>query len=260
MATIEFINKRIEGKEKEIAKLEKKLERIHAAEATNWEVNPYYYNAYDIKWTTRDLEAAKKALENYKAQLVAETEKANSRNVKAILDYLEMWKTRVTEFYAKRFEKYPEAYRKYTEDMEQFSLTYFEERKMKRERPDEWKEYDGRRKAIKAEFENSYGFLEPYIERIHNPETFRYDLWEFDVLKLKKDLDAEANRKYDNIIERTNEITGTINDAAGLKVGDKGELDGFVIGEKGTAHVQTIGAGGYNIQCFHFRVLVHKVK
>lgn len=34
MATIEFITKRVEGKKKEIAKLEKKMERILKAEAT----------------------------------------------------------------------------------------------------------------------------------------------------------------------------------------------------------------------------------
>ena len=54
MATVEFIQKRIEGKEKEISKLEKKLERILKAESTNWEVNPYYYRESDKRWTERD--------------------------------------------------------------------------------------------------------------------------------------------------------------------------------------------------------------
>ena len=76
--------------------------------------------------------------------------------------------------------------------------------------------------------------------------------------KLEKDLTNEWNRKYDFIIERTNQIVGTITDASNLKVGAKGDLNGFIIGTKDTAKVQTIGAGGYNVQCFHFRTLINK--
>lgn len=260
MASIEFLNKRIEGKEKEIAKLEKKLERIYKAQATNWEDNPYYYHESDIKWTTRDLDNARKSLADYRAKLVAETEKANSRNVKAIVEFLENWKNQTEKFYLDTFKKYPAAYRQYTEDMKEFKLDYFEERKLKRENFAEWKEYNERRRSVKEAFESRFGFLAPYVERVLNHETYRYDLWGFDNLKLQKDLKEDADRKYDNIIERTNEIVGTIKDAAGLKVGYKGELDGYVIGERGKAHIQTIGAGGYNIQRFHFRVLVHEVK
>ena len=92
MASIEFINKRIAGKEKEISKLEKKLERIEKAEATGWEVNPYYYDERDKRWTLKDLEAAHAALDNYKAELQAAQEKAASRDVEAILTFLENWK------------------------------------------------------------------------------------------------------------------------------------------------------------------------
>mgnify|MGYP003300916058 CR=1 FL=1 len=109
MASIEFIQKRITGKEKELDKLNKKLERIQKAKATNWEVNPYYYSEYDLKYTIRDIEEAQKALEGYKAQLTAETEKANSRNVKVILDFLEMWKVLVKDFYKESLPKWIEA-------------------------------------------------------------------------------------------------------------------------------------------------------
>lgn len=74
-----------------------------------------------------------------------------------------------------------------------------------------------------------------------------------------KDLEQEKLRKYDDIIERTNDIVGKITDASELRVSPKGNLDGFISGEKGKAKVQTIGAGGYNIQCFHFRTLIKPV-
>ena len=89
MASIEFIAKRIEGKEKELDKLNKKLARIRKVEAQNWEdPNPYYYSEYDLKCTMKDIEAAQKALDDYKAQLIAENEKAASRNVQVIIDFL----------------------------------------------------------------------------------------------------------------------------------------------------------------------------
>ena len=50
MASIEYIQKRIAGKEKEIEKLEKKLARIRVAEAGGWETNnPYLYDDYDLR-------------------------------------------------------------------------------------------------------------------------------------------------------------------------------------------------------------------
>lgn len=60
-------------------------------------------------------------------------------------------------------------------------------------------------------------------------------------------------------IERTNEIVGEITDASYLSVNQKGNLDGFILGSRGSAQVSTIDAGGYNIQCYHFRTLIHKV-
>ena len=100
MASREFIENRIAGKEQELTKLNKKMERILKAQAGNWETNnPYGYHERDIKYTQKDIEAAEKALNNYKAQLQSEIEKAASRNVPAILEFLENWKNLVTQLY-----------------------------------------------------------------------------------------------------------------------------------------------------------------
>lgn len=257
MASKEFIQKRITGKIREIEKLSSKLERIEKAEMTNWAVNPYYYSESDKRYTLRDLEDAKKALAEYQAQLTKAEEMEASRNVPAITEFLNAWKQRMYGFYIKMFRQYPEALKKFDEDMKPYKMDYYQERKFRKEQPELWNTWNAERKAIQGRFEAKFGFLHPYLNRVYNPNTQQYDGWELDGNKLEYDLQQEYNRKYDFIITRTNEIVGQITDASNLSVGDKGDLNGYIIGTKGCCSVKTIGAGGYNIQCFHFRTLIH---
>ena len=268
MASIEFIQKRIAGKEKEVEKLEKKLERIRKAEASGWEDNPYGYYESDLKWAGKHLEEAKNALEKYRADLAVAMEKAESRNVPAILEFLEMWKTRCFEFYnegltayyaeEKRVRELYQAYEnlgwedpereKARRAFEEANKAFLDKRRGYFEKWEEernGRKYRGEQKVRAGEYE----YLAPYsYERTHDEA----------VTRLRKDLTEEANRKYDFIIERTNAIVGKITDASGLEIGAKQDLNGYIVGDKGTAKVQTIGAGGYNVQCFHFRTLINK--
>jgi hypothetical protein len=63
-----------------------------------------------------------------------------------------------------------------------------------------------------------------------------------------------------DLLNRTKEITGEITSWAGvhLTVGTNGfpVLNGYVEGKEGRALVESIYAGGYNIQRLHVRVLV----
>lgn len=247
MASMEFIQKRIEGKEKEIVKLTKKMERIRKAEATGWEVNPYYYGERDIRITTRELEDAQKALDSYKAQMAAETEKANSRNIPAIVEFLEMWQSRVRESYIEALPRYIEARAEYFAFNKEY-CNWFNYERMNAT-PEEIKAKREENRKVEKKFKSSWNWITPYIK----------DKDQLDLDKLNKDLKKEADAKYDFIIERTNAIVGTITDASNLHIGAKGDLNGYIIGERGTAKVETIGAGGYNIQCYHFRTLIHKM-
>lgn len=70
--------------------------------------------------------------------------------------------------------------------------------------------------------------------------------------------EREADMWLINLYNRVKEITGEVTDCSYLHWGGKC-LDGYVVGKDGKAKVETIGAGGYNIQRYHLRVLVHRV-
>lgn len=73
-------------------------------------------------------------------------------------------------------------------------------------------------------------------------------------------LDKDIIAKRDNLVARTEAKIGKITYAAGLMIGYTGELEGVIVGETGKARIETIGAGGYNIQCYHYRMLIHVLK
>lgn len=269
MASIEFINKRIMGKEKELEKLNKKLERIRKVEAQGWQdPNPYYYNENDLKWTLRDIEEATAALQKYQDQLTSEMEKEASRNVPIIVEFLNMWRERVVKFYTEGLSLYYSEKHAVEDLYHKINNKYY----YKAEEPDQIA-YEEARDIFRKK---CYGYFEKrdFINRWGKPDTntikvkdgeyewlrpyFNERTIEEAIISLRKDLDQEWNRKYDFIIERTNKIVGQITDASNLTIGAKHDLNGYIIGTKGTAKVQTIDAGGYNIQCYHFRTLINK--
>ena len=264
MASREFIEKRIEGKKKEIEKLEKKLARIEKAQASNWENNPYYYNEYDLKYTTRDLEQARTGLAKYEEDLAIYDHKANSRNIQVIIDFLEAWKQRVREYYEESIPRYVKAREAYYEadrkSCDWHNHCYIHEKEVGEEEYERiYKELDAERKSKRDNY-YSWNWLARYLER---GDVLNYD-------KLNKDLNEDANAKYDFIIERTQAIVTEITDATNLRIGAKGDLNGYIIGITGKAKVETIGAGGYNQdiildsgrrgQCYHYRTLISRLK
>lgn len=259
MASIEFLKERISKAEDKIAKkqgtIAKKqgwIEKRKANFANLTTENERYWATCeinnledDIIRLEKEIKEAQTALDGYKAQLAAEIEKANSRNVPAILEFLADWKVKVMNYYERTFPVYLHAKEeRYAQNREYCEKVNYMIR-----------DHAKREELRKTEREQEKQFRQMWSNFIKYDECDR-----FQKERLQKDLDRDAELKYDDIIERTNAICGTITDAAGLRVGLKGDLDGYVKGERGTAKVQTIGAGGYNIQCFHFRTLVHEMK
>lgn len=104
--------------------------------------------------------------------------------------------------------------------------------------------------GIEKSFTRTWGFVWNYF----NPRTK-----EINMEKLEKDYTYEATRKYNKFIEDTEFYVGEITDTSNLSIGDKGDINGFVVGTKGKARVETISACG-EIQRFHYRTLYKMVK
>lgn len=77
---------------------------------------------------------------------------------------------------------------------------------------------------------------------------------------LERAMEEEKRAKLLDLIGRIMSTVGTITDADALRIGPEGDINGYIEGTEGKAKIQTIGAGGYNIQCFHFRTLIHEYK
>lgn len=245
---MDFIQKRIDGKQKEIEKLEKKWERIEAARATNWEKNPYSYGDYDVRVTTKELERAKKALEDYKVEMQKEIEKAKSHNVPAITQFLDNWEEQSIEYFQNEYVRYTDAYKKRQEEIKAYR---------------DWKYSDAGWSASEEErLERSHAedkLRKKFKEDWMHVTQFYHGAGDWEET-MKKDVRAEKIRKYDDIIRRTNDAIGEIKSAERLRVGKAGDLNGFIDGTRGSVKVETIGAGGYNIQRYHFRTLINKLK
>lgn len=248
----ETLTKRISSIEKNLEKLNKKLEKILKAEESNYEENnPYYYNEIDKKYTLRDIEENNSKLEQYKKELEISIEKDNSKNIPAIIDFLNNWGEKIYSYISNGLvEVYKQldrirSYKAYSDDFNRESKIYNEMIHGKHE----YKEVNGKRVKVKSQV-GQYEYVLSYMH--YNIKTSLKDL--------KNLIEKEKNSKYNFIIERTNKIVGEITDASNLRVGEKGDLNGIIIGTKGKASVNTVGAGGYNVQEFHFRTLIKEVR
>ena len=72
----------------------------------------------------------------------------------------------------------------------------------------------------------------------------------------KEIMAKEGAMKKAQLIARVEKKAGKIVDASHLNIGVDGGINGVVKGELKSVYVETIYAGGYNIQQLHYRVLV----
>lgn len=170
----------------------------------------------DIKRNEREIEEAKATLEKYRAQLAGEIEKEQ------------------------QFIKEVPAQAK---DMEQMLI-------------EKWDESDMHRRQWYRDEAERLGYAD-FVKQ------YKYGAWEYRYATDEEihNSNVKSARAFVlDLLNRTKEITGEIVSWSDvhLTVGTNGYpvLNGYVEGKEGRAVVESIYAGGYNIQRLHVRVLV----
>lgn len=191
--------------------------------------------AYDLRSKLFDLRDAKKTLDNYNEKIAEKEAFANASKIEAIWEFCQEWKKEARKYYIQMANKYIELYDGYW---------------------DAWRKVKGTLQYYsRKHFDREYfvGIQLPMMDKIVVYHT------RIDEDKLDAILEQEMEARYQEFIDRIENVGGKIIKVLTMEV-KFGMLNGVVKCEKGNVKVNTIDAGGYNIQCYHYRVLVDLLK
>lgn len=233
--TIKELQEKINNKKADIEK------RIRLNEKLNNKLAKLT-DKFDIEFCKDDIRDGIRKLETLKEQLVRleqslekvkAIEESKPNRIQVIVDFLNQWKEKAMKFYL-------EEYKNYIADIHTL-------RNMSRETKEEYEEY----RKFNSEIHNKYSnfVMDLYGKGDKGREEY-----------LNKVLDREVENKYNSFIRRINKIDSNVINVDNLYIGKNGELNGYITCKTCNIKVQTIYAGGYNIQCLHYRVLVNKVR
>ena len=263
-----------------------------------------YWNP--INQTKKGIEELERMVQSYKDKIADEEKKiadrkasmesnTNGKDVNVIVEFLNDWERKVTEHFMKVFDKYVnEAESWYEENVKslveykfenQYHYNYDELDELWKnseyvEYYPTWREYNRlpyyqkrndachqKINEILSEKNELYvaifspNVIEKYAETKYKPnrETFEKNM--------RKAIAKEKDRKYDQLIEDVERLVGQIVDMTNIKIGGKGDLEGWVVGTDGECELWTTVAGGFNEnvivnvkhgQVAHFRFYVRK--
>ena len=176
------------------------------------------------------------------------------RDIPVLVEFLNCWKERVAEYYTA--ERTCEAREEMKKAVAKARNAYSEQVAKREYRwvrsEEEAKEEDRLYKVLKEK-------QSAYLERFEQIITWENGKEGFEA-EMEKSLQREWEAKYDRLVADVTREVGSIKDCRGLHVSGRGELNGVVVGENGKASVNTFLAGGYNIQCLHYRCRITKIK
>ena len=212
------------------------------------EAHNCYWTFCDYEQSLDDIKRTKEAIEEKKAIVIkwenklSETEKKNAL-VEQFPEIFKEFQEHVIEMWDE-WDKNRRAFlrKEYTKLVE-------EEKEEKENTPKEQRRniVGAYRKFINLYKYSGYEFMNITDEEIHKSNV------------------KASERLILNLWNRIREIVGEVTDYSGLHMTQGNEWEGTVIngvveGTNGKALVETIGAGGWNIQKFHYRTLVKRIK
>lgn len=195
-----------------------------------------------------DLAEQKATLQKYKIALDKLSNFENEKKIAVIWEFLQNWRKEAYDYF-----------------VDNVKLYY----KLKSEEDQKWEEYkqtDEFKKALElgkqyraswsAEYKLKNQWEEKYYRYIENTTKNIY-LYKgtYDDAKLNKILDQEIKAKYTNLVNQVTAKAGEIVDASGLSIDQKGNIAGFIEGTKANVALWTTFVEG-EIQCPHYRSYV----
>ena len=274
--TQEQLQERIQKTNIKIEKIEKRIKKWQNAQtreaflkADGWLLNmgrdeEYLWKEYikncnwELDHAVQDLYDTRLLLEKYQNMLNLELAKENefeNNRITIIWEFLLNYKEQVAEYIRNNLSVLNEYYEINTKmcDWHNNNRCKVYSGEMTREEYNRvYNELQARERELE---ENIHPYTKLCATRDYSKENSeRY----IDENKLEEILLKDCKARYFQLVNEVTQYTGIILDAQGLRI-KAGELNGIIIGEKGKAKVQTFSAGGWNIQCFHYRTRVDKI-
>lgn len=161
--------------------------------------------------------------------------------------FLENWKQSAKQHYVSSVNEYTQLYKTRWDLMEKYELY---STRPNQELPQDYVDAKNALETFKnIRTKSEFALIERCIYAVkHEEKTLDSFLEEL--------LDKEVKNKKAVLIKKIEAKAGAIVDADKLYIGNDGSINGYVSGEIKKVTVETIYAGGYNVQCLHYRVLV----
>lgn len=187
----------------------------------------------EISRVERTIAEAQNTITKYENMLAVENEKNETIQIPELKEFFENWKVEILKYVDERLEEYNKVVDEYNKWARENNYA------SQPQRSEEYRKYRSKVKSILT------GWVA--VRKEKGSKDF------------EKYVDRYMRDRYVELVNKVSDITGTITNVD-LDIGVDGSINGIVTGTEGTANVETIVAGGYNIQCLHYRVLVHEVK